>query len=208
MKIIAVNGSPRNNWNTQILLDKALEGAKSAGAQTELVNLYDLNYKGCRSCFACKVKGSKNLGHCAINDELKPVLEKIDSCDGLILGSPIYFGDISAMMRAFLERLFYQYLNFDGGKSFFTGHLKTAFIYTMNAPAGCMNQLYEKYEEMLKWYFEYAGTVESAETLQTDDYGRYHFGMFDEAQRKERRKTEFPKDCQKACELGKKIADI
>jgi Multimeric flavodoxin WrbA len=54
MKIIAFNGSPRKKWNTATLLQKALDGAASKGAETELIHLYDLNYKGCISCFACK----------------------------------------------------------------------------------------------------------------------------------------------------------
>ena len=56
MKAIGVNGSPRKKWNTATLLEKALEGAKSQGAKTELFHLYDLNYKGCISCFACKTR--------------------------------------------------------------------------------------------------------------------------------------------------------
>ncbi len=51
MKVIALNGSPRKNFNTGTLLKKALEGAESEGADTELINLYDLDYKGCNSCF-------------------------------------------------------------------------------------------------------------------------------------------------------------
>ena len=54
--IIAINGSPRKNGNTAALLNKALEGASSQGATTEMINLYDLNFKGCMSCFACKLK--------------------------------------------------------------------------------------------------------------------------------------------------------
>lgn len=60
MKVIAINGSPRKNWNTHKLLNAALEGAKSMGAETEIIHLYDLNYTGCRSCFACKRKGLQN----------------------------------------------------------------------------------------------------------------------------------------------------
>ena len=54
MKIIAINGSPRRNRNTAALLDKALEGAAAAGAETELIHLYPLDFKGCASCFCCK----------------------------------------------------------------------------------------------------------------------------------------------------------
>ena len=55
MNILAINGSPRKKWNTATLLEKALEGAAAQGATTELVHLYDLDYKGCTSCFACKM---------------------------------------------------------------------------------------------------------------------------------------------------------
>ncbi|MDQ0205205.1 flavodoxin family protein [Pectinatus haikarae] len=56
MKVLALNGSPRKKWNTAVLLQRALDGAASVGAQTELIHLYDLKYRGCTSCFACKRK--------------------------------------------------------------------------------------------------------------------------------------------------------
>ena len=58
MKALFVNGSPRKNWTTHKMLESAMEGAREAGAETELVHLYDAAFKGCVSCFACKVKGS------------------------------------------------------------------------------------------------------------------------------------------------------
>lgn len=94
-KIIAINGSPRKNGNTAILLNKALEGAAEQGAETELINLYDLSYKGCISCFACKRKGGKSYGKCIFADELLLVLKKIEQADALILCSPIYFGTVT-----------------------------------------------------------------------------------------------------------------
>ena len=72
-------------WNTGILLKKALEGAASQGAETEFIHLYDLNYKGCTSCFACKIKDGKSYGKCAVRDELTPILRKIEESDGIIL---------------------------------------------------------------------------------------------------------------------------
>ncbi len=212
MKIIAVNGSARKNWNTHILLNKALEGVESAGAQTELINLYDLNYKGCTGCLSCKVKGGKSLGHCSVNDDLKPVLDRIDKCDGFILGSPIYLGDVTAMMRAFWERFIFQYLSYDDyTKPFFNGTKKTAFIYTMNASESMSDKYgitdkFESYDMTLRQYFGSAVHMVSAETLQVTDYGKYHMAAFDEAERKERREKVFPDDCRKAYELGKSIA--
>lgn len=155
---------------------------------------------------ACNLADSASFGRCAVGDGLKPVFEKIERSDGLILGSPIYWGDVTAMMRAFLERLLFQYTNFDDGKSLFAGHLKTGFIYTMNAPAGYMNELYQKYADFLKMHFEYTGTVECAETLQVEDYGKYHLGFFDGEQRRARRENVFPEDCRRAWELGRAMA--
>jgi len=76
MRLTLFNGSPRNNWNTEILLQHVMKGAASNGAETELIHLYDLNYKGCRSCYACKRVGGKSYGHCAIQDDLTAILKK------------------------------------------------------------------------------------------------------------------------------------
>ena len=89
MKVYAINGSPRKNWNTAMMLEHALAGAASQGAETELINLYDLNFKGCISCFACKLKGGKSYGKCTVKDGLTPVLEKLAQADAFILGSTI-----------------------------------------------------------------------------------------------------------------------
>jgi len=70
MKVMAFNGSPRKTWNTATLLNKALEGAASQGAETELIHLYDLHYSGCKSCFACKLKEGASYGKCATKDAL------------------------------------------------------------------------------------------------------------------------------------------
>jgi len=163
---------------------------------------------------ACKVKNGKSLGHCAVNDGLKPVLDAIDTCDGLILGSPIYFGDITAMMRAFWERLIFQYLSYDDySKPIFNGNMKTAFIYTMNVPESMFERtgyakVFETYEMTLKMYFKNAVSMMSTETLQVTDYNKYHMASFNEADRKKRREDVFPMDCEKAYELGKSIATV
>jgi multimeric flavodoxin WrbA len=100
MKAIGINGSPRTKWNTATLLEKALEGTASKGAETEIVHLYDLNYKGCVSCFACKIKGGKSYGRCAPKDDLTSILRNVEEADVLILASPIYFGTVPGEMRS------------------------------------------------------------------------------------------------------------
>ena len=102
MYILAINGSPRKNWNTARLLDSALQGAESCGATTELIHLHDYEFKGCYSCLACKRK-DKPTALCSYPDGLQEILEKVKQADGVILGSPIYNGTDTAVMRAFVE---------------------------------------------------------------------------------------------------------
>ena len=110
-KIIAVNGSPRSGWNTDLLVREAAAGAAANGAEVEIIDLYKLEkFTGCISCFGCKTDG--HPGRCVCRDGLYEVLEKIRQADGLILGSPVYLGDISAGLRALYERLIFQYITY------------------------------------------------------------------------------------------------
>lgn len=167
-----------------------MKALRAAGAQTELINLYDWDYKGCTGCLACKVKNGKSIGRCAVNDGLRPVLDKIHACDSLLLGSPIYFGNVTGMILSFWERLLFQYLSYDN----YTGSKKTAFIYTMSVE-----------DTMLKQYFKHVVHTVSTETLQVSDYSKYHLGNFNEADRTKRRNDVFPKDCKKAILSEKQI---
>jgi DNA polymerase III epsilon subunit len=211
MKVIAVNGSPRKSWNTATLLDKALKGAAASGAEVEMVHLYDLDYKGCTSCFACKMKGGKSYGKCAMRDGLTPLLEKIAHADAFVLGSPIYFGAVTGEMRSFMERLLFQYLAYTKPPTtLFARKIRTAFIYTMNVSEEVMKQ--HSYpvqiglnEAVLGRTFGAAQTLCCHETLQFEDYDKVVFSYFDPEERKKRRNTVFPDDCRKAFELGERL---
>ena len=211
MKILAINGSPRKKWNTASLLEKALEGAASVGAETELVHLYDLNYKGCISCFACKLKGGVSYGKCAVKDDLTSILDKISNVDALILGSPIYFGTVTGEMRSFMERLLFQYLVYTRPPgSLFDRKIRTAFIYTMNVSEELMKEYqYPVHmglnENVLRRTFGEAETLCSFETLQFEDYDKVVFSYFDPEERRKRRRTVFPEDCRQAFALGVRL---
>ena len=208
MKVIAVNGSPRKKWNTATLLEKALEGAASQGAETEIVHLYDLNFKGCVSCFSCKTKGGKKYGKCSYNDELTPVLESIESVNALILGSPIYLGVTTGEMRSFLERLIFPYLTYtDPIQSLFPKKIRTGFIYTMNVTEEDMHKRgYDWYfnlnETFLRMIFGTAESIFCCDTYQFKDYSKMVADRFDEAKKAKRHKEVFPLDCKKAYEVG------
>jgi multimeric flavodoxin WrbA len=208
MSIIGINGSPRKGWNTSILVEEALKGAASKGAATEIINLYDLNFKGCISCFECKRKGGKNLGRCAAKDGLSPVLEKIEHCDGLVLASPIYIGEVTASMRALIERLTFQYITYrKDGTTFNTRRIPNAFIYTMNVGEAVLDKIgytekFKFYEDRLSHIVGPSRYLISTETWQTTDYSKYEMTMFDGDERKKRREEIFPQDKQKAFEIG------
>lgn len=213
MKAIAVNGSPRKSWNTATLLQHALEGASCAGAVTELIHLCDLDFSGCRSCFACKRK-KRTVSGCAIQDGLTDVLEKIWSCDVLLLGSPIYLGNITGSMKAFLERLIFPKLSYDSKeRSDFSGQIQTGFLYTMGVPrvmAADMGYSYifdtnKSYLELLHGKSEY---LVSADSYQFDDYSKYAASNFDAAHKSLVRETQFPIDCQNAYDMGKRLTSI
>jgi len=212
MKMIAINGSPRKNWNTHILLEKCLEGAKETGAKTELLNLYDINFKGCTSCFSCKLKGSA-LRKCAMNDDLETVLQKICECDALVLGSPIYLYSVSGEMKSFLERLLFPYISYEGKPSSFERKIKTVFIYTMNAPAFALPFIgyYKVFSQNKKLLEQIFGNSESqivTSTYQFDDYSKYAMTYFNGTKRLKRRETIFNIDCKKAFLLGKKLVEL
>ncbi|MFP3043751.1 flavodoxin family protein [Treponema primitia] len=208
MKTIAINGSPRKGWNTHILVEEALKGAASKGSDTELVNLYDLNFKGCISCFECKRRGGKSFGRCAAGDDLKPVLDRIHTCDALIIGSPIYISEVTAAVRALFERLTFQYITYSKDrKTFFTRRVPTALIYTMNISEPAIESMgyaekFKFYEDRFNQIIGPAKTLVSTETWQTTDYSKYEMTMFDGEARKKRREEIFPQDKRKAFELG------
>ncbi|MDR0410697.1 MAG: flavodoxin family protein [Treponema sp.] len=211
-KVLAINGSPRKNANTAILLQKALEGAASAGAETELIHLIDLRYQGCISCFACKRKGTKFIGSCALQDDLTPVLEKAMQSDAVILGSPIYLADVTALMRAFIERLGFMNISYDKkGRNAFIGKINAAFFYTMNVSklaSALFSYVYIFNTGLLKRCLR--GRVEQlicADTWQFDDYDKYMASNFDVAQKRKTRETVFPKDCEKAYQIGKRLSN-
>jgi len=212
MKVMAVNGSPRKTWNTATLLKKALKGAASQGAETELVHLYDLNFKGCISCFACKIRGGKSYGRCAVKDDLRPIFKKIEAADALILGSPIYFGIVSGEMRSFLERLLFPYFTYtDPPQSLFPKKMATGFIYTMNVTEEIMKewgyeQLFGNHQRLLQMVFGASEFLCSCDTYQFKDYAKVVADRFDAEQKAKRRREVFPQDCAQALALGARLA--
>lgn len=212
MKVIAINGSPRRGGNTAKLLQSALKGAETRGGEIELINLYEIEFKGCYSCFACKRKGSLCNGICAIQDGLRQVLEKILNCDVLLLGTPIYFGNVTGEMRSFLERLIFPSLSYNrGDRSVFQGKIVSAFFYTMNVTKEEMKAMnyeaiFKQNQVLLELFHGQSEIFISNDTYQFKDYSMYEASKFDEARKARVKAEQFPMDCQKAFELGSRLA--
>lgn len=211
MQVIGINGSPRKQWNTATLVAKALEGAAAQGAETELVHLYDLNFRGCTSCFACKTRGGKSYGRCAMQDGLAPLLDRIATADGLVIGSPIYFGSVTGETRSFMERLLFPYLTYTVPYgTLFPKKLATGFIYTMNINEERSREF--GYEYFIKANERYGqmllGSAESLcafDTCQVDDYSKVVIESFDPVHKAKRRAEALPLDCQRAFDMGRRL---
>lgn len=102
MKTVAFNGSARKDGNTAILLNAVLKELKREGIETELVQLSGKSLQGCIACYKCF---ENKDGKCAVHkDEMNVYIEKMQGAEGILLGSPTYFSDVSANMKALIER--------------------------------------------------------------------------------------------------------
>ena len=215
-KVIILNGSPRKNFNTAKMLKEAQKGAETAGAEVEYFNLYDYNFLGCRSCFACQRKGSTTNNVCAIQDDIRPLLEKCVQADAIIIGSPVYFSYPTGVFRNFVERLMfanhtYMVDNEKGGcKSQLNKIIPTGVIFTMNCPEELASQInypviLNENVKSLNHIMGYAEGLYAYDTYQFADYSKYNCDLFDEAQKAKVRDEQFSKDLEKAFDLGKRL---
>lgn len=102
MNVVAFNGSARKDGNTAIMIRSVLSVLEEAGIQTELIQLAERKISGCKACYGCVKK--KN-GKCAVaKDDLNEMLNRMIEADGIILGSPTYFADVTSEMKALIDR--------------------------------------------------------------------------------------------------------
>lgn len=102
MKVVAFCGSARKKGNTEILLQEVFKPLEQAGIETELVQLAGSALQGCKACYVC---AKEKNGQCVItSDMLNACIEKMVAADGILLGSPTYFADVSTEMKALIDR--------------------------------------------------------------------------------------------------------
>lgn len=102
MKVIAFNGSQRKEGNTSILINLVFDELKAEGIETEMYSLAGKPVQGCIACYKCFEKKNRRCN--VVKDIINECIQKMDEADGILLGSPTYFADVSASMKALIER--------------------------------------------------------------------------------------------------------
>ena len=208
-KIIIIDGGPRKNFNTASMLQKFAEGATSVSDKIEVktVRLYGLDYKGCMSCMACKIKG-KASNVCKFKDALTPVLEEIAEADGLVLGSPIYFGDVTGQMRTFLERLAFPWLSYNDYSLTAPKRMPVVLMETMNGlPDRNNSQGYGSMEYCIQTALGEPEHLNAYNTYQVKNYDRFELASFSEEAKRQWRDEHWEQDLQEAFDAGKQMAE-
>ena len=214
--IVILNASPHKDKNTATLLKEAQRGAEAAGAEVQYVNLVELDYKGCYSCFACKRTGNKCGGLCAIKDDLRPVLENIIAADALIIGTPIYWSNPTGMFRNVIERLLFPMLSYNsdgkgGAARYLNKKMNCGLIYTMNVTPD--NYKAFGYEAILapdrnfmQAYYGHCEVLNAHGTWQFyPDYSKFDHSAVDLEEKQWYRENQWPKDKEAAYEMGKRL---
>ncbi len=208
-KIIIIDGGPRKTMNTASMLERFAEGVRSAGADVDVhtYRLYDLTFKGCMSCMACKVK-DRASNVCRFRDALTPVLDDIADADGLVVGSPIYFSEVTALTRAFLERLVFPWLSYNDYSLTAPKRMPVALIYTMNANAEQAKGVYQCMsivEGCLARALGQPEHIDAYNTYQVANYARYELAGFPEPMKRQYRDEHWEQDLQRAFDAGRRM---
>ena len=101
-KVLILNGSPRANGCTATALNEMIEVFEKEGIETKLIQIGSKNIRGCLSCRTCS-----KTGRCAIDDAVNEIAPEFEAADGLVIGSPVYYGSPNGTLLSFLDRLFY-----------------------------------------------------------------------------------------------------
>ncbi|MDO4538302.1 MAG: flavodoxin family protein [Coriobacteriales bacterium] len=204
MKIYALCASPRKRWNSDQMLDAFVEGVceQAPEAEVEKFYLYDLDFKGCRSCFGCKL--AKGDGSCVVRDSIHDLLIDIRKSDGFVYAAPIYFCDIPGQLRAFLERLMYPG---PVGRE-----LPVAAVYAMNANEHGWEAAIAPTIGVLHNYFQGnfgaqpREVIRAFDTMQRKPSDRYKPSKADHERKVARHDEVWPSELQRTREAGKRFA--
>jgi len=151
MKIVCLLGSPRPKGNSTAIAKHLCSLAEEKGATVQTFALNKLNYRGCQACMTCKTR----LERCVLKDDLIPVLDSIRETDVLVLASPVYYGDVSSQLKAFVDRTYSYlkpgYLDLPNPCRLAPGKI-LVFILAQGAEEAVFSDIFPKYSGFFKWY--------------------------------------------------------
>lgn len=151
MKVLCLLGSPRKGRNSATVAGWVASEAAALGAEVETVYLNGLTYRGCQGCYACK----RDSESCVVRDDLAEVLAKAAAADALVLASPVYYGDVSAQMKGFIDRTFSWLVPdypFTEEKSRLGTGKKLVMVLTQGHPdESLFADVYPKYAGFFRW---------------------------------------------------------
>ncbi len=152
MKVACLMASPRKKGNSVHIAKRICEKAASKGAEIKYFYLNEMKYVGCQACMACKTGSEK----CVINDDLEEVLDAVAEADVLVLASPVYFGDVNAQMKGFIDRAFSFLVPdfyFADNKSRLKPGKKLIFVLTQgHEDMNSFADIFPRYEFFFSWY--------------------------------------------------------
>ena len=153
MKVIGFNASPRKNGNTAWVINKILENVHEKGIEIQSWNFSDLNIKPCQGCLGCHKDG----GHgCVINDDMQKLYRELESTEVLILGTPVYMGQMTAQAKTFIDRLFAQISpRFSPYYKEKKNKVKLILVFTQGNPDPCKFQVYFEYLKQMFQLLEF-----------------------------------------------------
>ncbi|MCD4655885.1 flavodoxin family protein [bacterium] len=152
MKIVCINGSPHKTGNTATMIKTFADTTTNLCADVSTIHLNTLNYKGCQGCMMCKGK----LAFCVLKDDLTEVLAKTKEAVVLVMGSPIYFGEVTSQLKGFIDRTF-SFLNPGFTDSKTPSRLKPGKTLVMMLPQGAPDEksfgdVFSRYAGFFRWF--------------------------------------------------------
>ena len=188
MKILGINGSPRRGGNTEILLNNALFGAKTKGAEIDSISLNNLKFVPCQECD----KMPEN-GICLIKDGMDVVYKKVLAADAIIIASPVFFGSVSAQTKMMIDRFQCMWLaQFEFGKKLFWKTRRGAVICV---EASTRKDFFDNSKSVIKNLFATIAV-------------KYEFELLITGVEKKGLVNQFPEVLEKAYRLGENIAYV
>jgi len=152
MKLLHIFGSPRPQGNTADIAQTFCQQAEQHGATVSSYHLNSLDYRGCQACFACK----KDAERCILQDDITPALDAMQDADVILFSSPVYYADVSAQLKGFIDRTF-GYYHPDYWKKEQKSRLKPGkqlvFLLVQGAmDANRFDDIFPRYRDIFSWH--------------------------------------------------------